>query len=108
MKIETQPLYWHVHHDKLIEPLTEPASIRADYIRTHKSKDEVKLRLQLFKPASNEANQAWAEYEKVKRPALAEYEKVKRTAWAEYEKTIEKLHKKECPNCPWNGVTIFK
>jgi len=50
MKIETQPLYWHVHHDKLIEPLTEPVSIRADYIRTHKSKDQLKK----YDPASLE------------------------------------------------------
>ena len=24
-----------------------------------------------------------------------------------YEKEIEKLHKKECPNCTWNGENIF-
>ena len=23
-------------------------------------------------------------------------------------KDIEKLHKKECPNCPWNGRSIFR
>jgi hypothetical protein len=29
---------------------------------------------------------AWAEYEKVRGPALAEFEKVSGAAWAEYEK----------------------
>ena len=29
---------------------------------------------------------AWAEYERVKAPALAEYERVKVPAWAEYER----------------------
>jgi hypothetical protein len=84
------------------------------------------------KKASDERNKAWAEYDKAwaeyakasdeRAKARAEYDK----AWAEYDKAwaeynkaldswyrsvkpgeVEALHAIECPNCPWNGKTIF-
>ena len=38
-------LYWHVHHDILVENLTEPIENRIKFIKENKPKDEIKLRL---------------------------------------------------------------
>ena len=73
--------WWHVHHEVLVEHLTEPVRARINYIKNNKPKDEIDLRLQLLKPVLG---------------------KIPNT-----EKGWERLHKKECKNCPWNGQTIF-
>ena len=77
-------MYWHIHHEILVENLTEPLKTRKDYIKSSKPEDEVKLRLKLLK--------------KVKCPIK------------DYPHTIKgwnDLHKKECKKCPWNGSSIF-
>src|SRR3972149_4661141 len=38
-------MYWHIHHQQLAEPLTEPLKNRIAYIKKDKPKDEIKLRL---------------------------------------------------------------
>jgi hypothetical protein len=59
-----------------------------------------------YDKAGAEYDKAWAECYK----AWAEYDK----AWTECDKAIKnhldeinKLHAEECPDCPWNGETIF-
>ena len=42
-------LYWHIHHDQLVENLTEPLKNRIDYIKKEKPEDEIELRLKLLK-----------------------------------------------------------
>ena len=116
---------WHIHHDVLIEKLTEPFETRKAYIKAEKPKHEVEKRLRLMKPASKKASEARAVYDEAKDEALAVYykassearavyDKARSEAWAVYEKAsseawakVEALHQKECPNCPWNGRTIF-
>jgi len=41
---------WHVHHDALLELLTEPLEVRAAYIRDYKPSNEHGLRLRLLHP----------------------------------------------------------
>lgn len=41
---------WHVHHETLVEPLTEPIENRIAYIRKDKPAGEIELRLRLLKP----------------------------------------------------------
>ena len=77
-------LYWHIHHDQLVENLTEPLKNRIKFIKEKKPEDERKLRLKLLKKV---------ECKPENYPTTLE-------GWGE-------LHKKECPNCPWNGETIF-
>ena len=77
-------LYWHLHHDILIENLTEPLKNRIYFIKTEKPKEEIETRLRLFKKV-----------------------KAKNKDWPNTREGWEKLHKKECPNCPWNGTSIF-
>ena len=106
----------HVHHEILIEELTESIQNRIDYIKVQKPKAEISLRLRLLRALepTEELILAWAEYKKIQQSALAEYEKIRQPAWAEYEKIrqpawakVEAVHKKVCPNCPWDGKTIF-
>jgi hypothetical protein len=108
---------WHCHHEALSEVLTEPAENRIAYILSDKPKHEQALRLRLFRPAPTLAP-AWAEYNRVQVPALAEYNRVNAPAWAEYNrvnaqawaeyKRVEAAeHANCCPDCPWDGHTIF-
>jgi len=76
--------YWHIHHGKLLEVLTEPLKNRIKYIKKQKSKEEspdkIKLRLKLLKPVKGKLPKKWAD--------------------------VEKLHEKEC-GCAFDGKTIF-
>ena len=108
-------LTWHLHHDKLVEWCADYKG-RSDYIRECKPPSEINTRLKLFKfvktPPANvvaawgELYKAW-EDRSINPTAHSE-------AWGNYLETLKKampalvkLHKVECPNCPWNGTTIF-
>jgi len=94
------PLYWHIHHDILAEPLTEPIENRIRFIKNNKPYHEVETRLRLMKPVRGklpELDKAGAEFVK----ASAEWDK------ARADPAVLSLHAKECPNCPWNGRTIL-
>ena len=73
--------WWHVHHEKLVEHLTEPVRARINYIKENKPEKEIETRLKLLKPVLGKIPND--------------------------EKGWEKLHKQECKDCPWNGKTIF-
>ena len=108
---------WHVHHETLIEPLTEPIENRIAYIKEYKPASQVELRLRLLKPVQGELpaalNKAKAALDKAftaRDKAFTAYAK----AWAAYVKAgaacmpeIEALHAIECPDCPWDGTSIF-
>jgi hypothetical protein len=81
--------YWHVHHGKLVERLYEPVRFRIDYIRACKPTDQVDTRLRLLKPVQDQS-----------RIALL-------FNWPTARARLEELHAAECPDCPWNGKTIF-
>ena len=134
MEKRNNRLYWHVHHDKLWECM-DIEQERIDYIKKYKPPGEIDLRLKLMKPirgklprklmaAGTELDAAWAKWE----AAWAEWDAVRAkldAARAERDaalakwgavltssdvvKYMEKLHKKECPNCPWDEKeeTIF-
>jgi len=69
--------YWHVHHESLIEPLTEPIENRIAYIKARKPKREVATRLRWMTPLQGKLPVAlvkpWAAYGK----ALAAYDNVR-------------------------------
>ena len=106
---------WHVHHNVLFEALTEPLETRIAYITEQKSRDEtpeqIALRLRLLKVITGPEI---AECDRITQLARAEYSRLAQLAWAEYSrimqlawKKIEALHAQQCPNCPWDGNTIF-
>ena len=114
-------LVWHIHHDVLVEALTESLGARIEFIKEYKRSSEVPTRMRLMKPvrgklpelakAGAEWVKAGAEWAKARAEwdkAGAEWDK----AYAEWVKAIKHpsvlaLHAKECPNCPWDGKTIF-
>ena len=87
------PLYWHIHHDILLEPLTEPIENRIQFIKVNKPKNEVETRLRLMKPVRGKLPKL--------DKARAEWDK------ARADPKVLALHAKECPDCPWDGRTIF-
>ena len=150
---------WHVHHKRLLEPLTEPLEDRIAYIKKAKPPEEQETRLRLLRlvvgklpvaiyevgrafveahQVRREANRVYEEADQIYRKAIQVYEeasreeasreealRVYREAFRVYKEAervdeevsyalivshrveVEALHKKECPNCPWDGDSIF-
>ena len=115
----TKPtLYWHIHHEILIEETTDIQE-RIDYIKEGKPEDEIPLRLKLMTPVLHPEKlpvsfrKAWEALIKAREAydkAREAYDKA-REAYIKTSKAcapqIEKLHREEHPDCPWNGKTIF-
>jgi hypothetical protein len=157
-------LFWHIHHDKLLEASND-IDDRIDYIKRCKPKDEIETRLRLLQPVKGAlpedvvsclesvllARDKWDETRKALDDANDEFRKVEHdflhatfnsaervpmlqaqtaldsarhdyykamatydiashalnTAIYKHEKEFRAMHKAECPNCPWNGLTIF-
>ncbi|KKL98870.1 hypothetical protein LCGC14_1820140 [marine sediment metagenome] len=121
---------WHIHHNVLVEPLTESIAKRRAYIREVKIKSERTLRLRLLKPVRGVLPSAVTEAYTARAEAWATYQKVRDSsdfglsgidlglacdlakdaydeAYANNRAKIEALHAQECPSCPWDGETIF-
>ena len=107
---------WHVHDDFLLEPLTESIEVRRDYIRMAKAKPEQPLRLRLLKPVTGRLpvqlvearatyDEARAAYKLVWSPTYDQVGAAYRQACAAPD--VLALHAQECPDCTWNGLTIF-
>ena len=119
--------YWHIHHDVLLEPLTEPLRNRIKFIKENKPKDEIELRLKLLKPVKGKlpdevvkarkacdkawkvcdkawevCDKAWEAYVKAWE-AYVKARKAYDNTFKKYSKEINELHEKECPNCPWSS-----
>jgi len=115
---------FHVHHDTLFEWCYDYDK-RVEYIKNFKPKQERKIRLRLFKlipedklpvrlrKAGEAYGKAWDAYRK----ARDIYDKARETyykaqidsykAEEAYTPEIEALHKELCPDCPWDGKSIF-
>ena len=118
-------IFWHVHHEDELLEYCYDYDERVRFIKENKPKNEQELRLRLFQPVKGKLPvvvvRTWAAYQKAwvaYNRAVAAYDK----AGAAYEKVratrdkaikdnmpaIEKLHQEECPDCPWDGKTIFR
>lgn len=136
---------WHVHHDIIVEPLTEPIEVRQQYIRDTKPTGEVETRLRLLRRVKGQLPEVYIQagevyvhvgkvFDQAKevcdqaeeacvqegdtynqaRDVYVQAEEVYDHAGevcdqvgAAYEQEINELHRLECPNCPWDGRTIF-
>jgi len=112
---------WHIHHDILLEPLTSPIEERIAFIKRRKPAHEQGLRLRLlklvegtlpdafekageaFRKAGEASEKAWEASEK----ARGAYDKARGAYDKAGKACILALHAIECPNCPWDGNTIF-
>ena len=128
--------FWHVHHGILIEWCYN-YNERAEYIRTRKPKNERETRLRLFQPVKNLPeeiikarrvyDEAWRAYVEARRAYVEASRACDKAcqacdeAWQAFDEAsrtyhevanrnmsaIEALHAEECPDCPWDGYTIF-
>ncbi|KKN81088.1 hypothetical protein LCGC14_0323070 [marine sediment metagenome] len=115
---------WHCHHDMLLEILVEPHETRVAHITGWKRVSEIATRLRLFELVQGKlpdeviaagknyiaARENWVVMQKRGKAALERYVVAREkcaTAIAGHADEINALHAAECPDCPWNGVTIF-
>lgn len=101
---------FHVHHDRLVEWCTDYDE-RVKYIQCHKPQYEQALRLRLFNliPQNRvplDLVKAWEAYIKAGKACDKAWEACIK-AGETYDKELEILHQELCPNCPWDGQTIF-
>ena len=101
---------FHCHHKQLAE-WVHNYDERVDYIKKMKPQSEVGLRLKLFKMipkdrVPEELLKARVECDK----ARVEWDKA-RVKWdkarVEWNPELIKLHEELCPDCPFDGTTIF-
>ena len=127
---------WHVHHDRLLEPLVEPIDNRLDWIFRIKRACEIETRLQWLRlvvgPLPKAVVAAGEEYAAAWEECGAAWEKLvaagkKCVTWEKYDAAeekydaagekydavvaahrdeIEALHAVECPGCPWDGKRL--
>jgi len=106
---------WHIHHEILVEPLTEPIENRIKFIKENKPKEEQPLRLKLLKEVKGEipksivkARKAYVKARKACVKAGKACDKAGEACVKKINtnKTLLALHKKEC-GCNWNGKNIF-
>jgi len=112
---------WHCHHETLLENVYI-ADSRIRYIAGNKPREEQALRFRLFRPlqdtaaleridrlANDRDNRADNRLEKRGRTdeAYVLYDRDLNRSETLHTKAMEALHAKECPDCPWNGETIF-
>jgi len=119
-------LWWNVHHEIHLEPLTEPIENRVRYIKEHKPKHEIETRLKNLAPvlhperlpetlikardAYNKAriayNEAKAYHNEVWDACVKAWAALKKARIA-YEPELTALHCEEYPDTTWNGKSIF-
>jgi len=109
---------FHCHHDILLEYCYDYDE-RVSYIKKHKPKDEQELRLRLFKmiPEDRLSQDGLKDYYKVAeaynkaqeayRKAREAYDKAQEAYIKKNSKALNELHNELCPDCPWDGKTIF-
>ena len=109
MMAKKQGFYWHVHHDVLVEYCYDYDE-RRRYIANQKPEAERELRLRLFQKVRGNLPKAYVEAWKAyddSFTARAEAWKALDEACKACVSEIETLHALECPDCPWDGKTIF-
>ena len=115
--------YWHPHHNKVVEWCWDYDE-RRRYIENEKPEEERALRLRLFRPATGlphavvKAGRVYDKALRVYEKAWQAYDKAGRAQqklWRALEDELQKaeseilaLHAEQCPDCPWDGETIFR
>ena len=105
-------LAWHVHHDLLVEFCGDYRG-RQEYIEKYKPLNERELRLRLFKWVKRPLPiRIQRLVEKVITGEVANPEEFRATvrlldSAIKNSRALKKLHALECPNCPWDGYSIF-
>ena len=108
---------FHCHHVELVEVVTR-FSKRVAYIKIGKPRREHPLRLRLFRMIPDNrlpvavrralipARTAWAKLKLLDDDYDAKHKLLEEAIQTAMPK-LEKLHAELCPDCPWDGKTIF-
>jgi len=122
---------FHCHHETLVE-WTYDYNDRVEYIKSEKSEEEIELRLRLFQMIPEDriptglrnALEVYKKAQKVYENVLDSCDKAQKVydkaqkvygkagkvydkAWMAYKDHFITLHTELCPDCPWDGWTIF-
>ncbi len=114
-------MVWHAYHADSLCQLVDLEARQAK-IEKIKPKHELPTRRRLMKPvigelssefvtackreeASWEVWEAWETWEAVWE--AREAREARKASYTKHKAEIERLHTIECPNCPWDGKTIF-
>ncbi len=115
-------LFWHIHHDQLLEMATEPIARRKTHIRRYKAPEEIETRLRCLRPVKGtlpdeviEAFRFHADFlDSLDKKLLHRFcglcdmaDADLRVTSQKYESEINRLHDEECSCCPWDGITLF-
>ena len=92
---------WHGHHNTLLS-WVDPEERIAE-IKKNKPEDEHELRLRLMKPVKGQLPSDLCEASRAYNKTWRAYDE----AWQCNQSAIAALHNQECPDCPWDGETIF-
>ncbi|HDY67356.1 MAG TPA: hypothetical protein ENH85_06180 [Candidatus Scalindua sp.] len=119
-------MVWHAYHAGSLCQLVNLGDRKAEIERI-KPQHELPIRRRLIKPvvgqlpiifvkacqaawevreATQEAGEAW-EAQEAAREATQEVIQERKAVYRKYKVEIEQLHAQECPDCPWDGETIF-
>jgi hypothetical protein len=88
--------YWHIHHEILVEKAIEPIQKRIDYVKN--TKDHVETRLKLM--TSVKDTKFMEAYEQIFSRIGGSQQFIS--------PGLIILHRKEHPDCPWNGKSILE
>lgn len=112
-------MVWHAYHAETLCQYVDLKARRAQ-IEELKPEHELPTRRRLMKPVVGELPQefvAACEKESVTRKAAWEAWEARearnvacaaqRASYIKHKAEIERLHAIECPDCPWDGKTIF-
>ena len=100
---KSKPTYiWHMYHNQLVTAIFSAAPIknRRISIKVRKPYQEHAVRLRLLKKVKGKIS------DKITTLVKQYYNNGRRYDLTD-NKEFEALHKRECKNCPWDGVTIF-
>lgn len=117
--------YWLIHHEVLLEALSEPIENRRDFVRRFKEKHEVPTRLKWMVPVKGKIPKKLDDAVRAARIATRKWEAAKKkfgfeaafiehrdtlnaatqlveSTYREYMPEIIAMHKAECPGCPFD------
>ena len=86
-------LWWCIHHDRKLEPLTEPIERRVESIRLTKASHERETRLRALRPASVALAPAWKAYDEALASASKAYHEAVAPARKAYDEALASASK---------------
>ena len=98
-------MVWHAYHAGSLCQYVD-LEARRTQIEKIKSEHELPTRRRLMKPVVGQLPEEFVIACEVMNAARETWA-AREAAYTKHKAEIEQLHAAECPDCPWNGETIF-